>query len=122
MAYVTGNGGKLTVGATDLHVSQWSGNFGARLVENTHSGTSGTTNYEKVVFDPSWSADIPWDSANEPDDLLVPGTKVTVKFYMGGSGTFKTLTNTTVESAEVTVDNSGNIVRMRCTGKGGAIS
>jgi hypothetical protein len=124
MAFVSGNGGKLTVGATDLHVGQWQGNFGARLVENTHSGTSGTTNYEKVVLDPSWSADVPWDDANIPDvDAgLVPGDKVTVKFFMGGGAKFYQLANTTVESAEATCDNAGNIVRYRVSGKGGTIT
>ena len=124
MAFVSGNGGSISVGATALVVGEWGGNFGARLVENTHSATGGSTNYEKVVDDPSWYADIPWDETALPDtDLgLTGGAKVTVTFKLGAGVKTYVLTNTTVENVEPKVNNSNDIVRMRVTGKGGAIT
>lgn len=122
----SGNGGYISVGSGPirLDIKQWSGNFGARLVENTHSGTGGADNYEKVCDSATWSCDVPLDESNLPDvDVgLVPGAKVTIKFMIGAGAKFYKLTNTTVESAEPTNDNTSDIVRIKLSGKGGTIT
>jgi hypothetical protein len=122
MAFWSGNGGGMTVGGgSELNIGKWELNSNARLVENTHSGTSGSTNYDLVVYDNSSTVDIPWDDTNLPDtDMgLVRGTKVTIVFQMGGSGKTATLTNTTVETHTTINDPQNDIVRSRITTKGG---
>lgn len=124
MAFLSGNGGEVIVGAVTLHVAKWEGNFGARLVENTNSNTSGATSYDKVVDDASWTIEIPLDDTNLPDTDagLTGGTKVTIKFYLGAGAKFYQLTNTTVEEIRPSNDNAQDIVRVTVTGKGGAIT
>ena len=126
MSYISGNGGKITnVGASkDLVIGVWGGNFGARLVENTNSASGGATNYDKVVDDPSWSAEIPLDLANLPDTDVgfAGGQKVNVKFFLGSSAKFYQLTGTTIEEVRVRNDNAQDIVRATITGKGGVIT
>jgi hypothetical protein len=123
MGYQTANGSKLTIGMTDLHTRNVRVRKAARLTENTHSGTS-SSNYEAVVKDHSWEADVPWDDTNIPDtDFgLVEGTKVTLIFALGGSGKTEQLAGTTVESVEDILDNQGDIIRTRITGKGGVLT
>ncbi len=125
MAFYSGNGGGITVGGgSEQNVGKWEVNSNARLVENTHSGTGGSTNYEAVVFDNSSTIDIPVDDVALPDtDMgLVRGTKVTIVFQMGGSGKTCTLTNTTVENATYINDPQGDIGRFRVTTKGGVFT
>lgn len=125
MAFYSGNGGGITVGGGSEHnVGRWEVNSNARLVENTHSGTSGSTNYELVVYDNSSTIEIPVDDANLPDtDMgLVRGAKVTIVYQMGGSGKTCTLTNTTVENATYINDPAQDIGRFRVTTKGGSFT
>lgn len=125
MAFYSGNGGGVTVGAgSEQNVGKWEVNSNARLVENTHSGTGGSTNYESVVYDNSSTIDIPVDSDALPDTGMgfVRGTKITVVFQMGGSGKTCTLTNTTVENAAYINDPQNDIGRFRVTTKGGAFT
>ena len=43
MAFYSGNGGGITIGGgSEQNVGKWEVNSNARLVENTHSGTSGS--------------------------------------------------------------------------------
>jgi hypothetical protein len=123
MAFWSGNGSSMLVGAVTLHCRANRVRKGARLTENTHSGTS-SSNYEKVVPDHAWEADVPWDDTNLPDTDagLTEGTKVTIVFSMGASGKSETLTNTTVETVEDILDNAGDIIRSRITGKGGVLT
>lgn len=125
MAFYSGNGGGITIGGgSEQNVGRWEVNSDARLVENTHSGTGGSTNYEPVVYDNSATIDIPVDSDALPDtDMgLVRGTKVTVVFQMGASGKTCTLTNTTVERAKYINDPSGDIGRFQVSTKGGVFT
>ena len=125
MAFYSGNGGGVTVGAgSEQNVGKWEVNSNARLVENTHSGTGGSTNYESVVYDNSSTIDIPVDSDALPDTDMgfVRGTKITVVFQMGGSGKTCTLTNTTVENAAYINDPQNDIGRFRVTTKGGVFT
>lgn len=123
MAFHSGNGSTLTVGAVVLHVKRLTLRKGARLVENTHSGTA-SSNFEKVVGDHSWTCEIPWDDTNLPDTDagLVEGAKVTLTFTKGGSGKAALLTNTTVETLEDVMDNEGDIIRTTVSGKGGVLT
>lgn len=123
MAFHSGNGSTITVGAVTLHCKRATLRKGARLVENTHSGVT-SSNYEKVVPDHSWTIEVPWDDVNLPDtDVgLIEGLKVTIVFTKGGSGKAATLTNTTVETLEDVMDNEGDIIRTVITGKGGALT
>jgi len=120
MAFLSGNGGAILVGSLALSVKQWTVNYGARVTENTHSGTGGYSNYEKVVIDPRWTAEGPWDDAAIPDvdQGLVPGNKVTLTFEIGSGAKTLILTNTIVEDFELIDDNTSDIVRYRATGKG----
>ena len=125
MAFYSGNGGGITVaGGAEKNVGKWEVNENCRLVENTHSGTAGSTNYEPVVYDNSSTIDIPVDDADLPDtDMgLVRGTKVTIVFQMGNTGKFCTLTNTTVENASYVNDPASDIGRFRVTTKGGVFT
>jgi hypothetical protein len=125
MAFWSGNGGGITVGGgSEQNVGRWEVNSNARLVENTHSGTSGSTNYELVVYDNSATIEIPVDDVALPDtDMgLVRGAKVTIVFQMGTSGKTCTLTNTTVENATYINDPASDIVRFRVSTKGGTFT
>lgn len=121
MAFIPGSGGGITIGGgTELNIGRWTLNANARLVENTHSGVSGT-NFEAVVQDNSSTVEIPVDDTRLPDtdEGLVAGSKVTIVFQMGSSGKTATLTNTTVETREWVNDPANDIVRCRVTTKGG---
>jgi hypothetical protein len=119
----SGNGSSMQVGANTLQARLTRVRKGARLAENTHSGTS-SSNYDKVVPDHAWSGSIPWDDTNLPDtDVgLVEGAKVTVTFPMGASGKSETLTGTTVEYLEDVMDNAGDIIRTDVAGRGGVLT
>lgn len=124
MANWSANGSIITKGATTLHVTNVTVIDGARLTENTGSA-NGSTNYDKVVADNSSTFDIPWDDTNLPDtDVgLTPGSKVTLVYTIGGgSGKTCTLTNTTVERLETIMNNDQDIVRSRCSTKGGVLT
>lgn len=123
MAFHSGNGSLLTIGVATLNCRMTRWRQGARLAENTHSGTS-STNFEAVVKDHSWSASVPFDDTNIPDtDFgLVEGAKVTLVFNAGGSGKTVTLTNTSVESVEYICDNAGDIIRAEVSGRGGSLT
>jgi hypothetical protein len=123
MSFWSGNGSKLTIGVTDLNCRLTRLNQSARLAENTHSGTT-STNFEAVVKDHSWSAEIPWDDTNLPDtDFgLVEGAKVTLIFAFGTSGKTATMTNTSVERVEHVMDNAGDIIRTSVSGRGGVLT
>lgn len=121
MAFISGSGGGITIaGGAEKNIGRWEVNANARLVENTHSGVTGT-NFENVIQDNSSTIDIPVDDADLPDtDMgLTAGSKVTVVFNMGSSGKFATLTSTTVETRVYINDPSNDIVRCRITTKGG---
>jgi len=124
MAFHSANGSIITKGGTTLHVTNVTVIDGARLVENTSSANS-STSYDKVVADNSATFDLPWDDTNLPDtDVgLTPGTKVTLVFAIGAtSGKTATLTNTTVERLETVMNNENDIVRSRCSTKGGVLT
>lgn len=123
MANASANGSAMLIGATRLEARLTRVRKGARLTENTHSGTS-STNYDAVVPDNAWSGSVPWDSANQPDTNfgLTPGAKVTLKFLLGATGKFEILTGTTVEVVEDVMDNAGDIIRTEVSGKGGILT
>lgn len=121
MAFISGSGGGITIdGGAEQNIGRWTVNANGRLVENTHSGVTGT-NFELVIQDNSATVEIPVDDTALPDtDMgLVAGTKVTIVFNMGASGKFATLTNTTVETREWVNDPAQDIVRCRVTTRGG---
>ena len=120
MAFNSANGSKLTVGATDLHVATYRLRNGIRDVENTHSGTGGFTNFEKVVNAPEWEAEGPLDEDNLPDvDAgLAPGSKVAITFKEGADSRTIVLTNTLVVDFEIIANNANDIMRWRASGKG----
>lgn len=121
MAFISGSGGGITIsGGAEKNIGRWTVNANGRLVENTHSGVTGT-NFELVIQDNSSTIEIPVDDTDLPDtDMgLTAGTKVTIVFNMGAGGKFATLTNTTVEGREWVNDPANDIVRCRVTTKGG---
>ena len=91
-----------------------------RLTENTHSGVA-YTNFEAVVPHVEWSADVPMDVLNIPSDTALGFSKVDVVFFVGDSGLFYDLRNTSNEVGEVTNDNAQDIVRVACSGRGGGL-
>lgn len=123
MAFYSSLGSSLQIGVTTLHCHVTEVVDRARLVENTHSGVT-SSNFEKVVADNAWSAQIPWDDTNLPDtDFgLVPGAKVTLKFPTGSSGKFQQLANTSVEMLRHLKDNANNIIMTFASGKGGDLT
>lgn len=123
MAFFSANGSTLVIAAATLNVTMSRLRKGARLTETTHSGTSSTV-YQQVVKDHSWSCSVPWDAAQLPDtDFgLIEGAVVTLKFNMGTSGKFETLTGTTVETVEDIMDDKGDIIRTEISGKGGVLT
>lgn len=122
--YVSGNGGYISVSVagagsyTRYDVTKWVLRTTDRLTENTHSGTP-ATNFEAVVPHNEWSADVPLDVTNFPSDGPLGASKVDIVFYVGESGEFYDLRNTSNEVGEVTDDNAQDIVRVAASGKGG---
>jgi uncharacterized protein YndB with AHSA1/START domain len=123
MAYQSGNGGEVLVGAVTLHVGKWTLRKTSRNVDNTHSGVT-SSNYEHVVPDHSATLEIPWDDTNIPDTDagLAEGVKVTLTMNLGSTAKTQVLTNTLVESVEDVCDNSGDIIRTVVTVKGGSLT
>ncbi len=127
MAYWGGPGGQVEVGTSPsevtLHCRSHSVRKTSRIVENSHSGVS-ATNFEPIIDHYEWTVVVPWDDTNLPDvDVgLEEGLKVTIKFNDAGSGKFKTLTNTTVESLEEQYDSDQNIMMVTITGRGGTLT
>lgn len=123
MAFATANGSSVVIGAATLNCTMTRIRKAARLTETTHSGTSSTI-YQQVVKDHSWSLSCPWDSSNIPDTdfTLTEGSVVTLKFNLGGTAKFETLTGTTVETLEDIMDSKGDIIRTEASGKGGVLT
>lgn len=124
MSVWNGLGGGIIVNSgTELPVQGWTLRKNARLTENSHSGVS-ATNYELVIKDHSWTADIPWDDTRLPDtdEGLNEGDKVTIRFDKGTSTKFATLTSSSVETLEEVNDVANNILMVRVSGKGGVLT
>lgn len=123
MSFAGGPGGKLVVGAVDLHCRSHKVRKKSINAQNNHSGVS-ADNYEPLLPAYEWEAVIPWDDSNIPDvDAgLVENTKVTLKFNDAGSGKFCTLTNTLVESLEEAYDVDEDIIVVMASGKGGTLT
>jgi hypothetical protein len=123
VSQVTANGSSLVIGAATLACRLTRLRKASRLADNTNSGTA-ASDYIEVVKDHSWSASVPWDSDVIPDtDFgLSEGARVTLKFNLGGTGKFETLTNTTVETLEDVMDSAGDIIRTEISGKGGTLT
>ncbi len=92
-------------------------------MENSHSGTGGSSNYEHVIYDHSWSLDLPWDEDNQPDNDLgiVEGNKIGIRFKHGDGDVKEAILNTLVGPLETRNNTSNDIVRVRITGKGGVL-
>jgi len=122
--YVSGNGGYLEVreagtsSYTRYEDTKWVLRITDRLTENTHSGTP-ATNFEAVVPHVEWSADIPMDVLNIPSDTALGFSKIDAVFFVGDTGLFYDLRNTSNEVGEVTNDNAQDIVRVATSGRGG---
>lgn len=91
--------------------------------QNNHSGVT-ADNYEPLLPSYEWEAVIPFDDTNMPDvDAgLVENTKVTIELQDAGSGKFKRLANTLVESLEEAYDVDEDIIVVVATGKGGTLT
>lgn len=124
MAILSGNGGKMQIGVADFHIGKWTLSKNPRLAECTNSGNTSGTRYKKVVLDPSWSCELPFDAAATIEAAgLDAGTEVSsLKFKLGSGTTYYTLATTTVETVEAICDNNGDVVRYRITGKGGDLT
>jgi hypothetical protein len=125
--YVSGNGGYIyasTDGFTyrQIHVGTWTLTRSARLAENTHSGTQGSSSYVRAVRDNSWRLEFPWDEDSEAlyEDLIAADF-LHVKFKYGASDLEVELAYTTLETAEVVDNNASDIVRAVLAGRGGRI-
>jgi hypothetical protein len=123
MAFYSGNGGKATVGAgADLNIGDYELDVESREVENTHSGSAGSTNFEHVVFHAEGNIEIPVDSTSLPEAGMgfTRGAKITLKLYLGATGKFHTLTNTLVKKVGWKNSQKDDIGRVRVEFKGGA--
>lgn len=124
MSFWSGNGGGITVnGGSELNVGKWTVNRTMRIVENTHSGTSGSTNFNAVVAHVEWTVEVPFDDAAliDTDSGLVPGTSISALVLQhGNSGKTISIANTMVEAVQTVNDPQGDIVRYVVNGKGGA--
>src|SRR5687767_7439171 len=124
MSAVSGNGGKMQIGVADFHIGKWTLNKNPRLSEVTNSGNTSGTRYKKVVLDPSWSCELPFDSAQTIEAAGIDsGTEIaSLKFKLGSGTTYYTLANTTVDTVESITDNNNDVVRYKITGKGGDLT
>lgn len=88
--FYSGQGGKVTFGATDVHVADWEFTDNGRLAEVTNSGSGGAAKYALVVTDGEGTFNTPWDSTQDlgTDVALKPGDTGTAKFHHGSSGSF----------------------------------
>lgn len=116
-----GIGGKLTSGAIDFAVLDWSFTTTNRLAEVTHSGSAGYAEYITTVTEGSGSANCVWDSTNIPDSGT-PGPlepfrginggsdTVALKLYCGNSTKYYSF-NAVIESLAVTSNATGDAVK-----------
>jgi hypothetical protein len=126
MSFWSGNTGGVTVnGGAELNVGKWEVRRTARTVENTHSGTGGSTNFNLVVYHAEWTIEIPWDDTNLPDTDMgfVPGTQLSaLVFQHGNSGKTISIASTMVEEHVTINDPQNDIVRSRVSGRGGVLT
>lgn len=124
----SGNGGYVQISTngvayTNLDNALWELNEDIKKTENSHSGTQGSSNYEKVIDDNSWRLQIPWDEERIPESLgLRKGAKIYIRFKHGSGAVLKALALTLVEHFKTVNDNQGDIVRVEADGCGGIAS
>lgn len=124
MSVVSGNGGKITIAAADFHIGKWTLNKNPRNVESGTSSQTLGTRYTAVKTDPSWTIELPFDSAGvaETAGLTEGAVIASLKFKVGAGSTFYTVANTTVDTIEPVCDANNDVVRYKITGKGGDVS
>src|SRR5262245_30928106 len=115
----SGQGGKITSAAADMHVTDWELTINSRQAEVTNSGSAGTATYQHLLMDSSYRANLPWDSTNIPGVSVagfMPGVQSTVTLMVGASGKFFSFPGLT-ESLQTIVNSQTDIVRAVIAGK-----
>lgn len=114
-----GAGGKITGGGTDLHVTDWEINVVSRQAEVTNSGSSGVAQWQHLLTEGTWRANLPWDSTIIPGvdvAAFLPGASATVTLVVGDSGKLFSFSSLT-ESLQVISNSQNDIVRAVIAGK-----
>ena len=134
--FVRGIGGKVTAGSVTYAVLDWNFKKTNTLVDVTHSGSLGYSEYFPTKtdgagsFNALWSLDempdggtaanntVPGDPLFGPDKTgnLEPGAKVVLKLYIGDSGKFYSM-DARIESLSVTNNAVGDVVKFACNFK-----
>jgi hypothetical protein len=145
--FVRGIGGKVTVGAgatattfTEFAIVDWNLTKTNTLVETTHSGSAGFSEYFPTKTEASGSFNAIWDSINMPDagytanafgansgdsgadtsGTLEVGKLVTLKLYLGDSGKFYSMP-ARIESLAITVNATSDVVKFSCNFKSSGV-
>lgn len=92
MAYLVGQGGKVTVGTTDYDVESWSVNVSNEAQDITTTGSNGWMENLAGINKIEASVKAFWDAADKPTDVgglnIRPGVSAAVKLYVGNSTKF----------------------------------
>lgn len=90
MAYLIGQGGKVSVGATDFDVTDWSLNVSNEAQDTTTTGSNGWMENIAGISKIEGSVKCFYDAAAIPTDDVTPGAAVTLKLYVGSTAKFFT--------------------------------
>lgn len=118
MAYTSGQGGSIGVGASTLCIKKWTLNDIYELADTTSSCSGGSRTKFPVIKDWNFSAEGNFDAANAPSAVITKGSEVAVVLNVGGSG--KTYSGNALVT-KITIENvSDGMVNftIECEGTG----
>lgn len=118
-----GNGGKATVGGTDVNITDWEFTKKTRAAETTHSGTAGWVTFKGTTKEAEGTINVVWDSDQIPDtDITMDvGDEITLALFVGDSAKFYSMT-AMIETLKLISKNTEDVVRWTVTFKGWAVT
>jgi len=119
MATWAGQGGAVTVGASDtaIAVGRWKLSKKASLANKTNSTSGGIKQRQATIKDEMVTFEMPWDDTINPElSGFAAGAQVKVVLNLGQSGSKFTSAGVIIESTEYDNDEDEDIVRLSVTG------
>ena len=105
--YTNGQGGKVTIGVTDLDVVSWSFNPGAETADTTNTGSGGYANSILQLKRGTGTVTCNLDTTTlpqaSPPDIIIGTNPTELKLYIGATGKSYTFgANTIITSTPIT--------------------
>lgn len=114
-----GHGGKclVTNSNIELGVGKWAVDEMSVLANKTNSKSRGHKQRQKTVDDTSWTIELPWDDAQDPNAIgLASGSTIKLVLEKGESGKKMTSLSAIIEKVGYVNDEDEDIVRLTISG------